>query len=64
MPVLAIGHGNYGTLFFPSATMRMHIVIAPLEKATVMAYNSKAKLKVLYLWKSFRRKPTPSTAFP
>lgn len=51
MPVLAIGHGNYGTLFFPSATMRMHIVIAPLEKATVMAYNSKAKLKVLYLWK-------------
>ena len=51
MPVLDIGHGNYGTLFFPSATMRMHIVIAPLEKATVMAYNSKAKLKVLYLWK-------------
>lgn len=51
MPVLAIGHGNYGTLFFPSATMRMHIVIEPLEKATVMAYNSKAKLKVLYLWK-------------
>ena len=31
--------------------MRTHIVIAPLEKATVMAYNSKAKLKVLYLWK-------------
>lgn len=31
--------------------MRMHIVIAPIEKATVMAYNSKAKLKVLYLWK-------------
>ena len=51
MPVLAIGHGNYGTLFFPSATMRKHIVIAPLEKATAMAYNSKAKLKVLYLWK-------------
>lgn len=31
--------------------MSEHIVIALLEKATAMAYNSKAKLKVLYLWK-------------